>query len=92
MKRFIFITLSLLLLSSCNFKQQSVSKLEKFTERIEQKSDSWSEADWDDALQNFDEIDASLDRYEFADSTEERYIADLKVRCILKFMEHYYAR
>ena len=89
MKRLIFILFSLFLLLSCNVKQNTVNQLERFTERIEQKSDSWSQADWDDALQHFDEIDGRLMRYEFADSTD-RYIADLKVRCIIKFTEHYY--
>ncbi len=89
MKKVIFIVLSFFFLTCCDVKQSAVEKLEKFTERIEQKSDDWSAADWDDALQNFSEIDGTLQRYEYADSTEQ-YIANLKARCVLKFTEHYY--
>ena len=89
MKRFLFFLLTAALLAGCDVKQQTLSDLERFTERIGQKSDGWAEVDWDDALQKFSEIDGSLNRYQYPDSTE-RHITNLRARCVLKFAEHYY--
>lgn len=76
------------ILLACNPKQSALNSLERFTNRMEQKSDSWSEADWDDAAQQYDEITQTLKRYDYSEE-ELKYIGRLEGRCMAYFMEHY---
>ena len=87
MKRFLPLALLALLLAACNPSQSSLDELQKFTERIEQKSPDWSDADWDDAAIYYSEICQTLDRYDY---TEEqlREIGKLKGRCLAQFAKH----
>ena len=61
--------------------------LQKFTERIEQKSDKWSEADWDDAVMHYSEICQTIERYDYSEE-ELRTIGNLKGRCLAQFSKH----
>ena len=74
-------------LVACNPSQMAFDDLQKFTERIENKSDNWSDADWDDALMHFAEISQTLDRYEYSDE-QKLEIAKLKGRCKVQFAKH----
>lgn len=80
--------LSSLALVACNPGQTALSDLEKFTNRMEQKSESWSLADWDDAAQHYDEIIQTLSRYDYSDEELQR-IGQLKGRCTAYFLKHY---
>lgn len=87
MKKFLPVLLLVLLMTGCNPSQMAKDELVKFTERIEQKSDRWSEADWDDNAQYFSEICQTLDRYEY-DEQQTREIDSLKSLCRAKFRTH----
>ena len=87
MKRFLPLLMLSLMLAACNPSQTAVDDLQKLTERIEQKSDNWSEADWDDAVMNYSEICQTIDRYDYTDA-ELRQIGELKGRCLAKFYRH----
>lgn len=88
MKKFLFFIISSLALVACNPGQTALSDLEKFTNRMEQKSESWSLADWDDAAQHYDEIIQTLSRYDYSDEELQR-IGQLKGRCTAYFLKHY---
>ena len=87
MKRFLHLLMLSLILAACNPSQSALNDLQKFTDRIEQKSERWSEADWDDALMHFSEITQTIDRYDYTDE-QQRTIDELKMRCIAQFYEH----
>lgn len=87
MKRFLPLLMLSLMLAACNPSQSAIDDLQAFTERIEQKSDRWSEADWDDALMHFSEITQTIDRYSYSDE-QQSTIDELKMRCIALFYEH----
>ena len=87
MKRFLPLMLLSLLLVACHPSQTAMDDLQKFTERIETKSDKWSEADWDDAAMHYSEICQTIERYDYSDE-ELREIGKLKGRCLAKFSKH----
>lgn len=87
MKRFIPLMLLSLLLAACNPSQTAKDDLQKFTERIETKSDKWSAADWDDAAMHYSEICQTIERYDYTQE-EIREIGKLKGRCLAKFSKH----
>lgn len=87
MKKFLPLLLLPLLLTACHPEQMAMNDLQKFTERIEMKSDGWSDADWDDALMHYSEICQTIERYDYTD--EQRHqIGELKGRCMAKFYKH----
>ena len=81
MKKFFPIMLLALLLAGCHPSQTAMDDLQSFTERIEQKSDRWSEADWDDAAMHYSEICQTIERYDYTDE-QLREIGRLKGRCL----------
>lgn len=83
---FVLLAVSLMLIA-CNAQQASLKQLESFTQKIENKSAGWSEADWDDAAVEFSEITQTLERYEYSDA-ERRRIGELKGRCVAQFYKH----
>lgn len=87
MKRFLPLLMLSLMLAACNPSQTAVDDLQKLTERIEQKSDKWSEADWDDAMQYYVELCQTIDRYDYTDE-QQNQIGELKGRCKAKFRKH----
>lgn len=87
MKRFFPLVLMSLMLVACNPSEMAVSDLQKFTERIETKSDRWSEADWDDALIHYSELCQTIERYDY-DEEQTREIGKLKGRCLAQFSKH----
>ncbi len=87
MKRFLPLLMLSLLLAACNPSQTAIDDLQKLTDRIEQKSDNWSEADWDDAMQHYSELCQTIDRYDYTDG-QKHDIANLKGRCTAKFYKH----
>ena len=87
MKRILPLMLLSLILAACNPSQTALADLEKFTERIETKSDNWSEADWDDAVLLYSEICQTIERYDYTDE-ELRNIGKLKGRCLAQFSKH----
>lgn len=87
MKRFLPLLLLSLLLAACNPSQTAMEDLQKFTERIEQKSDRWNNADWDDALIHYAEICQTIERYDY-DAEQKREIGELKGRCLAQFYKH----
>ena len=91
MKKFLPLMLLTILLAGCNPSQSSLNDLEKFTERIETKSDKWSAADWDDALMHYSEICETLNRYEYTPE-EKHHIGELKGRCKAKFYKHQFGK
>ena len=87
MKRFLPLLMLSLLLAACHPSETAFNDLQKFTERIETKSDNWSDADWDDALMHYSEICQTLERYDY--SEEQSYeIGQMKGRCMAKFYKH----
>ena len=87
MKKFLPLLLLSLLLAACNPSQTAVDDLQKFTERIETKSDRWSDADWDDALLHYSELCQTIERYDYNDE-QLREIGELKGRCMAQFYKH----
>lgn len=87
MKKYLPIFWLSMLFVSCNPSQTALNDLQKFTERIEQKSSGWSEAEWDDALMYYSEICETIERNEYSDQ-EIREIGKLKGRCIAQFAKH----
>jgi len=87
MKRFIPLLMLSLMLAACNPSQTAMDDLQKFTERIETKSDNWSDAAWDDALLHYSEICQTIERYDYTEE-ELRTIGRLKGRCIAQFSKH----
>jgi len=87
MKKFFPIMLLALLLTGCHPSQTAMDDLQSFTERIEQKSDRWSEADWDDAAMHYSEICQTIERYDYTDE-QLREIGRLKGRCLAQFAKH----
>lgn len=76
------------LLWACNPGQGTIDSLEKLTSRIENNSSNWTEADWDDAAQNYSEIIETLQRYEYTDE-QLQHIGQLEGRCMAGFTKHY---
>lgn len=74
-------------LMACNPDKTAYESLENFTERLEQKSADWSEADWDDALQKYSEIVQTLERYNYSDEQLES-IGRLEGKCMAIFVRH----
>jgi len=87
MKRFFPLLLLSLLLVACHPSQTAMDDLQKFTERIETKSDNWSAADWDDAAMLYSEICQTIERYDY-DDEQLREIGRLKGRCLAQFGKH----
>jgi len=87
MKRFIPLLMLSLLLAACNPSQTAMDDLQKFTERIETKSDNWSEADWDDAVVHYSEICQTIERYDYSEE-QIHEIGRLKGRCVARFSKH----
>jgi len=87
MKKYLSLLLLSLLFVACNPSETALGDLQKFTERIEQKSDKWSEADWDDAAMLYSEIIQTIDRYDY-DEEQIREIGKLKGRCLAQFAKH----
>jgi hypothetical protein len=87
MKKFLSLLLLSLLFVACNPSETAFNDLQKFTERIEQKSDNWSAADWDEAVLHYADICQTLDNYEYTDE-QKREIGKLKGRCKAKFAKH----
>ena len=87
MKRILPLLMLSLLLAACNPAKSAKDDLQKFTERIETKSDNWSNADWDDALAHYSEICQTIERYDYSDE-ELREIGKLEGRCMAKFYKH----
>lgn len=87
MKRLFPLMLLSLVLVACNPSQMAVDDLEKFTERIETKSDKWSEADWDDAAMHYSELCQTVERYDYTEE-ELHQIGQLKGRCLAQFAKH----
>ncbi|MGN0187482.1 MAG: hypothetical protein ACI392_07050 [Paludibacteraceae bacterium] len=88
MKKIIIFSLMAIALVACDPQQTALDDLETFTARIEQKSATWSLAEWDDALQQFNEITQSLERYNYTDE-ELQHIGHLEGRCTAYFVAHY---
>ena len=76
-----------LMLAACNPSQMAVDDLQKFTERIETKSDRWSDADWDDAVMYYSELCQTIERYDY-DDEQLHEIGELKGRCMAQFYKH----
>lgn len=70
----------LLVMTACHPEQMAVNDLTSFTERLESSSANYSEADWDDAIQHYCEILATIARYEYNDSLQT-VIEGNKQRC-----------
>ncbi len=87
MKKILPLLLLSLLFVACNPSESAKNDLQKFTERIEQKSDKWSDAEWDDALAYYSEMCQTIDRYDYSEE-ELREIGKLKGRCMAKFYKH----
>ena len=87
MKKILPLLFVTFLLAACHPQQTAKEDLQKFTERIEQKSDKWSDADWDDAAMHYSEICQTIERYDYSDE-ELREIGKLKGRCLAKFSKH----
>lgn len=90
MKKLLVNLLALVLcisIQACNPDKTAYESLENFTERLEQKNADWSEADWDDAFQNYSEIVQTLERYNYSDEQLES-IGRLEGKCMAIFLRH----
>lgn len=84
MKKLIIFGLMTVALVACNPQQQAMEDLATFTARLEKESTEWSPAEWDDAMQQFDEITQSIERYKYTDE-ELQEIGRLEGRCFAYF-------
>lgn len=75
-----------LLCTACHPEQQPIRDLGTLTERLV-KSDTWSAADWDDALLYYNEIDQALNQYEYSEQERNR-IDSLQTVCKGAFLSH----
>ena len=62
-------------------KEKCIRKLEKFTKEVKKNSATYTDEDWDQAMQTYDEITAEMKEFTYNDE-ELRQIGKLKGRCI----------
>ena len=68
MKKFLVIALSAFLLTACESKDSYMNDFESFIEKVQEKSDSFTESDWKKADDQFSK---------FTGSSYEKYAAEL---------------
>lgn len=66
-----------LILSSCNKKQNAIDNLSNFVEKVEKKAPEYTDEDWSNVNNEFNELIAEIDKYEYSVDDTER-IAGLK--------------
>lgn len=67
----------LIVFSSCNKKQHAIDKLSSFVERVEKHASEYTDEDWSEANQEYEEIIAEIDKYDYSGDDAKR-IASLK--------------
>lgn len=68
MKKFLVVALSAFLLTACESKDSYMNDFESFIEKVQEKSDSFTESDWKKADDQFSK---------FTGSSYEKYAAEL---------------
>lgn len=70
MKKLLFMVMmasSLMLFAGCNKEQRCIDKLEKLVNKTEQKADQLDKEQWREAVTEYKEICAEMDKYNYTD-------------------------
>lgn len=71
--------ISLLVFSSCNKKQRAIDNLDAFVEKVDKNVPDYTKEEWEEAVKEYDELVAEIDKYEYSGDDVER-IAEIKGR------------
>ena len=88
LKIFVYLLACVFLFSSCENKQTPIKKLEKLDRALVQKSESFTEQDWENAMMEYEQIEQELSMYDYTDE-ELRQIGKLKGRLFAKISKEY---
>lgn len=83
---FLWIVLSCV---SCNRAESAINQLDSFSQRVISSSSSWSDADWDDALQYADELTITLSECSLSEEQLRRVDA-INAEFWPLFVRHYW--
>lgn len=85
----IIILLTSLFISSCNSKETPINNLDDLTEEIAENNEEYSDADWQDAALQYEQIEADLEEHRSEYSDEElQEIGKKKGKCLVFFAKH----
>ncbi len=87
-KIFVYLLACVFLFSSCENKQTPIKKLEKLDRALVQKSESFTEQDWENAMMEYEQIEQELSMYDYTDE-ELHQIGKLKGRLFAKISKEY---
>ena len=82
---------TVVVLSSCQPQKQIIKELDTLAGRIVSSSSKWNEADWDDALQYYEELYHACEDYEFS-ADQQRVIDSLQHVCNVQLMKHHWGQ
>ena len=84
----IYLLVCVFIFASCENKQTPIKKLEKLDRTLVQKSDSFTEQDWENTLMEYEQIEQELSMYNYTDE-ELRQIGKMKGRLLAKISKEY---
>ncbi len=70
-----------LVLTSCDKKQNAIDNLSNFVEKVEKNAPNYTDKDWTNVNNEYDELITEIDKYEYS-SDEAKLIAELKGKYI----------
>lgn len=88
LKIFVYLLVCVFIFASCENKQTPIKKLEKLDRTLVQKSDSFTEQDWENAMMEYEQIEQELSMYDYTDE-ELRQIGKMKGRLFAKISKEY---
>lgn len=77
-----------LILFSCNSKSGPVDDLRDLSMELQENSNGYSEKDWEEAKQKYENIETQLQQYDYTDE-ELKEIGKLEGKCSTYFMKSY---
>lgn len=70
-----------LILTSCDKKQNAIDNLSNFVEKVEKNAPEYTDEDWTNVNNEYNELIAEIDKYEYS-GDEAKLIAELKGKYI----------
>lgn len=77
----LFMLISCFLFSSCDKKQAAIDSLEDFSEELKENSYDYSVEEWEDAIEQYQQIVEKLEQYDYSDE-DLKNIGKYKTRCL----------
>jgi peptidoglycan hydrolase CwlO-like protein len=77
-----------LIFFSCNSKNEPIDDLKDLSLELQENSNNYTEKDWEEAKQEYENIDNQLKQYNYTDE-ELKEIGKLKSKCSTYFMKSY---